>query len=76
MNPEAEVPAQLVDADGPIPPSPAQEPTLDAVVVIRTPTEDGGYKTDITTTGDVRITEVETLMKLGLRGWLDKIGLS
>jgi hypothetical protein len=53
---------------------PPSEPPLDAVIVIREE-KDGQINTRVVTNGDVRVTEVETLLKLGLQGWQKQIGV-
>lgn len=56
----------------------AQQPDeqpVDAVLVIRQTSEDGQIGTIVQTVGDVRITEAETLLKLGLKGFQKQIGV-
>lgn len=47
----------------------------DAVVIHRVE-EDGQIKTVVQPIGDVRPTEVQTLIELGLQSWRDQIGLA
>lgn len=46
-----------------------------AVVIVKTVSDDGTISTDVTTSGTVQATEVQTLIELGLRSWRSKIGL-
>jgi hypothetical protein len=47
----------------------------DAIVITKIATEDGGVTTDVTAIGGVQVTEVQTLIELGLARWRAKIGL-
>lgn len=56
---------------------PEEAPTVtqpDAVVIHRIE-EDGQIRTVVQPVGDVRVTEVQTLMELGLQAWREQIGL-
>ncbi len=53
----------------------APEKELDAVSVVRTITEGGGVHTEIVVQGDIRATEVSTILELGLARWREQIGL-
>lgn len=53
---------------------PTAEPPLNAVLVIREE-NNGQIETKVVVNGDVRATEVETLLKLGLQGWQKQIGV-
>lgn len=53
---------------------PAADP-LDAIIVVRETNAEGGIDTRVILNGDVRATEVETLLKLGLQGWQRQIGV-
>jgi hypothetical protein len=48
----------------------------DAVVIVKIVDEHGNIKTGIQTLGNVQITEVATLLELGLRGFRAELGLS
>lgn len=51
-------------------------PSLSAVVVHATRAEDGGVSTHVEVVGDVRVTEVDTLLALARKGWRERIGIS
>lgn len=51
-----------------------QEP-LNAVIVIKEETSDGGIQTKVMTNGSIQATEVQTLLELAVIGWRDQIGL-
>lgn len=53
----------------------AAEEQPNAVVVLREFAEDGGVQTKVVISGDIRITEVETILRLGLNGWQQQAGL-
>ena len=63
--------------EDPTPPETPQvaEDPLPAVIVARVTTDDGGLDTKVIINGDVRPTEVETLLKMGLQGWQRQIGV-
>lgn len=46
-----------------------------AVLVIKTVGEDGGIGTSIQVLGNVQITEVQTLLELGLKAFRNDVGL-
>jgi hypothetical protein len=48
---------------------------VNAVIVIRRDTPDGGVETDVFLNGDVKATEAQTILELGLSAWRKKIGL-
>lgn len=50
-------------------------PQPNAVVILKSVGDDGSITTDVTTSGEVQATEVQTLIELGLRSWRAKIGL-
>lgn len=52
-----------------------ETPTLDAVVIVKTVSDDGTISTDVQSNGNVQATEVQTLIEMGLRSWRAKIGL-
>lgn len=49
--------------------------TIDAVVVIKQTAEDGSISTDVVLQGEVKATEVQTILELAVRGWRQRIGL-
>lgn len=53
----------------------SDEPEVrDAVVLERTISSDGRVDVTIKTTGDVRLTEVETILRLGQVHWRTRLG--
>jgi hypothetical protein len=62
-----EAPAEAAE-DQPQPPN--------GVLVVRIEQPDGTITTDTFPQGDVKATEVETILGLGLIGWRSKVGLS
>lgn len=77
MSPEAsEEPEALDPADEPIESSPqTPEPQSAALIVFKLEDDQGNIQTDVKWQGDIRPTEVETLLKLGLQGWQRQIGV-
>lgn len=66
--------AQKPKADAPVDEA-TEAVDLDCVVVIVQRGEDGAISTDVVPQGDVRPTEVDTILELGRNGWRQKIGL-
>lgn len=56
-------------------PAPAEDTPLNGVIIVREEDGEGGVHTKIVLSGDVKPTEVETIIKLGLKGWHQQIGL-
>ncbi len=52
------------------------EATAPNAVVIHRLEEDGQIKTVVQPVGDVRATEVQTLLELGILSWREQIGLT
>ena len=52
----------------------AADPPPNAVLILRIEDEEG-IKTDVVPLGDVKATEVATILELGMRSWRAKIGL-
>lgn len=52
------------------------EPPADAVIIFRMTTPDGDIMTDVSTQGNVKADQVQTLIELGLKTWRTKIGLA
>lgn len=52
----------------------AEQPP-NAVLIVRVE-DDQGIHTEVVTLGDVKATEVATIIELGMRSWRAKIGLS
>lgn len=48
---------------------------VDAVIIIKSTTPEGGVSTEVVAQGSVQATEVQTLIELGLQSWRAKIGL-
>ena len=57
--------------------TPQSEPLneVNAVIIVRRETPDGGVETDVFLNGDVKATEAQTILELGLAAWRKKIGL-
>jgi hypothetical protein len=55
---------------------PKEEPTANAVVVTREFGEDGNLNIDVSVIGDVKPTEAETLLRLGIRVIQGRLGLN
>lgn len=56
--------------------TPPKSEELNAVLVVKHRDPDGSISTSIATNGNVEVTEVQTLLELGLKGWREKIGLA
>lgn len=54
----------------------AEEKPLNGVLVARVVGEDGSIFTDIQPVGDVQLTEIQTILELGLKAFREKIGLN
>jgi hypothetical protein len=54
---------------------PIEDETLNAVIVVKE-TVDGEIRTKVVLSGTVQTTEVETLLKLGLKGFQEQMGLT
>lgn len=52
------------------------EQAVDGVVVIKVTDDEGNINTQIQPLGKVQVTEIETLLGLGLNGWRAKLGLN
>lgn len=65
---EVELVPDLSEQEPPAPP----QPTVHILVERR---DDGGAAVDVVATGDVRVTEVESLLKLAVKHWETKAGL-
>lgn len=48
---------------------------LPTVIILVERGDDGKIDTDVVAQGDVRATEIETVLKMGLNKWRQKIGL-
>lgn len=46
---------------------------LNAVIVVRRETENG-VETDVIANGDVKVTEIQTILELGLSKWRKQLG--
>lgn len=53
-----------------------EEKPLDAVIITKMVDEQGNISVTVQPNGDVRVTEVQTLLDLATPSWRDKIGLS
>lgn len=51
------------------------EEAVDAVLCVRRIADDGSVTVDPQPVGDMRLTEVATVLELGLERWRQKIGL-
>lgn len=54
---------------------PEEDQPLDAVIIVKE-LVDGETRTKVVVNGSVQITEVETLLKLGLKGFQAEMGLT
>ena len=52
----------------------AEDHPLNAVIIVRKET-DAGVETEVFLNGDVKATEVQTIIELGLGSWRTKLGL-
>lgn len=48
---------------------------FNGVVIVREFNEDGGVGTKVILSGNVKPTEVQTIIDLGLKGWREQIGV-
>ncbi|MEJ7783164.1 MAG: hypothetical protein WKF96_00075 [Solirubrobacteraceae bacterium] len=48
---------------------------VEGVFVVRVLHPDGGFSTQVIPQGDVRLSEVESILKKGLKGWRGQAGL-
>jgi hypothetical protein len=53
----------------------AEQQDFDAVIVIREFNEGGAVGTKIVLNGDIKATEVQTILELGIAGWRRQIGV-
>lgn len=62
---------------GPLPEDDPDPPAAhtDGVLIVKVTNENGDISTDVVPLGDVRLTEVQTLLELGRAKWRAKIGL-
>lgn len=54
----------------------AEEKPLNGVLVARVVSDDGSIYTDIQPVGDVQLTEIQTILELGLQAFRAKLGLN
>jgi hypothetical protein len=52
-----------------------EEQVANGVFVVRVEQPDGSVTTDVTPQGNVKVTEIETILGLALNGWRAKVGL-
>lgn len=55
-------------------PAVEEDKPLDGVFVVVQRGEDGGISTDVAPQGDVRITEIQTILEVTLAGFRQKLG--
>lgn len=53
-----------------------EDKPLDAVIIVKTVTPDGNFGTQVILNGDVKPTEVQTIIEFGLKGWRSQLGLA
>lgn len=63
------------EEDAVIEPAPVEQPPLDAVIVIREVNENGDITPRLMLNGNVTLDQVDTLLRLALKGWQTKLGL-
>lgn len=51
------------------------EPVQDGVFVAKRVAPDGSINTEVIVSGEVVVTEVQTILELGVQGWRKRIGL-
>lgn len=71
---EGPAPGELPPGMDAAPDGPKEQP--DGVLVHRIDDGQGGFRTQVQVVGDVRITEIETILKVGLRGFRADLGLT
>jgi hypothetical protein len=57
------------------PEGPEVDQPLDAVIVVKTVSEDGTLGVKVVPNGSVQVTEVQTLLEIGLKNFREQIGL-
>lgn len=53
----------------------SEEQPLNAVIVVKVEDEDGNIGTNVIPNGDVRPTEIQTLLELAINSWREQIGV-
>jgi hypothetical protein len=71
--PELEAPTQ---EEAPSTPEVEGDAPPNAVLIVRVEDEQGNVSTDAVPLGDVKPTEVQTIIELGLANWRAKLGLN